>query len=326
MSKRVRIEQFDRDIIVEDGETILQSALNARLDYPFMCQQGQCGACKAQLISGSVDLGSYYNPLVLTQEDRAQGQILACQAEPQSDCVISIGVMDGEVSHVQRDLTYEVVSLSSTADIVTLRLQSTSPEPFHFSAGQSARLSCSSLVIDAGMANRPDDKILEFHIPMIAGDASLAAISGLSPGAVLRVEGPFGNGYLRDEHLGPILLIGFGAECGRLLAIAETALRSGMTQKISLFLDAPAHDVVGHRLSDLQSSNRNFHAYQIDHAKAGFADAQRMIKEIFGDLDGFNVYLGGLPEFCAAMQAMLTDEGLSPEDCYFNSTEPSLRA
>lgn len=325
MAKRVRIEQFDQDIVVEDGETILQSALDAGLDYPFMCQQGQCGACKAQLISGSVDLGSYYNPLVLTQEDRARGQILACQAEPLSDCVISIGVMDGEVSHVQRDLDYEVVSLSPSGDIMTLRLQSVSPEPFHFSAGQSTRLSCSGAVVEAGMANRPDDKILEFHIPIVADDAC-AAISGLSAGAIVRVEGPFGSAYLRDEHLGPILLIGFGAECGRLLAIAETALGSGMTQQMSLFFDAPAHELSHHRLSDLQSSYRNFRTYRIDDATARIADAQRMIKEIFGDLDGFNVYLGGSPEFCAAMQAMLTAEGLSPDDCYFNSTEPSLRA
>ncbi|MBN9083886.1 MAG: hypothetical protein BGP04_16750 [Rhizobiales bacterium 62-17] len=317
MPKRVRIEQFDQDIVVEDGETILQSALDAGLDYPFMCQQGQCGACKAQLISGSVDLGSYYNPLVLTEEDRAQGQILACQAEPLSDCVISIGVVDGEMSHVQRDLDYEVVSLSSTADIMILRLQSASTEPFHFSAGQNARLSHSGSVVETGMVNRPDDKILEFHIPIIADNASC----GLSAGAIVRVEGPFGNGYLRDEHLGPILLIGFGAECGRLLAIAETALRSGMTQQISLFLDVSAQDLAPRRLSDLQSSYRNFRTYQID-GTPRIADVQRMIKETFGDLDGFHVYLGGALELCIAMREMLAAEGLTPEDCHFNSAEP----
>ena len=38
MSFKIRIEQFDREIEVEPGQTILECALFEGIDYPFACQ------------------------------------------------------------------------------------------------------------------------------------------------------------------------------------------------------------------------------------------------------------------------------------------------
>lgn len=319
MSKSVRIEQFSQDIVVEDGDTILQAALDAGLDYPFMCQQGQCGACKAQLISGTVELGTYYNPMILTEEDRASGQILACQAEPLSDCVISIGVIDGEISHVLRDLKFEVVSLSVASGIIVLRLRNISAEPFHFSAGQSARLSFDGFpAVDASMANRPDDEVLEFHLTYVADDLLSVFIAELVEGAGVRVEGPFGSAYLHDEHLGPILLAGYGAECGRLMSIVDTALKSGMAQQISFFSDMQATP----RLLALEDRNQNFRYFPLQSMVALDEAAEvRFLTDAIGstteDLQAFNVYLAGSQSFCSSVKDALVERGLNPGHCYF---------
>ncbi|WP_170849959.1 MULTISPECIES: 2Fe-2S iron-sulfur cluster-binding protein [unclassified Beijerinckia] len=323
----MRIEQFDREIVVEDGDTILQAALDAGLDYPFMCQQGQCGACKAQLISGQVDLGTYYNPLVLTEEERVGGQILACQAEPQTDCVISIGVLDGEVSHVLRDLDYEVLSVSPSTDFIALRLRNRSAEPFHFSAGQFARLSFDGYPpVEAGMVNRPDDEELLFHLPHVSGDLFCQFVAGLAEGAIIGVEGPFGSAYLREEHFGPILLVGLGADRGKLLSIAETALKSGMAQQIVFFGDARADASTASRVSDLQNTYRNFQwrAVAIDLAASASSQTGEMrtsIGNTFDDFQGFHVYLAGSSSFCASMCESLVAQGLEPGNCYFDPIE-----
>lgn len=318
MSKRVRIEQFDQDVMVEDGDTILQAALDAGLDYPFMCQQGQCGACKSQLISGSVDLGTYYNPMILTDEEKASGQILACQAEPQSDCVVSIGVLDGEVSHVVRTLDYEVVSAEAGAEAIVLRLRGRSPEPFHFSAGQFARLSFGDAgSLEAGMANRPDDKVLEFHLPRIDHPLS-RHVAGLVAGAIVKVEGPFGAAYLREEHLGPIILAGAGADSAMLLTVAETALKSGMAQQISLY--AGGDSAIASRALDLQSRYRNFRwrPVAID-PTAPVDQLWSAIEQAFDDFDGCHVYLAG--GWSEALCERFVARGLPRESCHFDVIE-----
>ncbi|MEV6345367.1 ferredoxin--NADP reductase [Actinoplanes sp. NPDC051851] len=59
------------------GRRLLDVIVDAGLNPPYSCRQGQCGACACRLISGEVDL---VNNEVLEDEDFAEGYILACQA------------------------------------------------------------------------------------------------------------------------------------------------------------------------------------------------------------------------------------------------------
>ena len=44
MSFTVKVRQFDGDLAVEMGQTILEAALARDLAYPHCCQSGNCGA------------------------------------------------------------------------------------------------------------------------------------------------------------------------------------------------------------------------------------------------------------------------------------------
>jgi 3-ketosteroid 9alpha-monooxygenase subunit B len=66
------------------GKRLLDVIVDAGLNPPFSCRQGQCGACALRLLSGEVDL---VNNEVLEEEDFADGYILACQAVPRSENV-----------------------------------------------------------------------------------------------------------------------------------------------------------------------------------------------------------------------------------------------
>ena len=59
MSFKVRISRADKTIEVPTGATILWSALDQGVDYPFGCQSGNCGACKSHLVSGEVTMEGY---------------------------------------------------------------------------------------------------------------------------------------------------------------------------------------------------------------------------------------------------------------------------
>lgn len=69
------------------GQTILDAALLAGAPLPFSCAVGGCGACKVELVSGTVDLET---PNCLTREERAAGYVLTCVGRATSACVLSV--------------------------------------------------------------------------------------------------------------------------------------------------------------------------------------------------------------------------------------------
>lgn len=71
-------------VSVRSGKSILQASLEAGIKLPFSCTEGQCGTCRAMLISGEVKLKKNH---VLTDEELNAGQILLCQGFPVSEGV-----------------------------------------------------------------------------------------------------------------------------------------------------------------------------------------------------------------------------------------------
>jgi len=64
------------------GRSILQASLESGIQVPYSCTEGQCGTCRATLISGKVKLRKNH---ILTEEELRDGQILLCQGFPVSD-------------------------------------------------------------------------------------------------------------------------------------------------------------------------------------------------------------------------------------------------
>jgi ring-1,2-phenylacetyl-CoA epoxidase subunit PaaE len=74
---------------VEAGETIFAAALRAKLELPFSCLGGYCGACMATLEAGDVEMRVNQH---LGQKQLARGLILTCQAVPKSGgCSVRFG-------------------------------------------------------------------------------------------------------------------------------------------------------------------------------------------------------------------------------------------
>src|SRR5579863_9753934 len=222
----VTIRQHAAPIAVEAGGTVLEAALAQGVPYPHGCRSGNCGACKSRLEEGEVDL-TPYSPYALSDEERAEGLILACRAVPWSDCTVAWLDADEVVLHPQRYLTCRVLALEGlTHDIKRLRLAIEAGGPFTFSAGQYAALSFAGLPPrDYSMANRPDEEILEFHIRRMGpGSVSAHVSERLQVGDTVRVEGPFGSSWLRENHRGPIIAIAGGSGLAPMKSIVDTAL------------------------------------------------------------------------------------------------------
>ena len=61
------------------SQTLLDTMLEAGIDAPHSCKVGKCGACVCTVSDGEVSVGENE---VLSDDDLAEGYILACQARP----------------------------------------------------------------------------------------------------------------------------------------------------------------------------------------------------------------------------------------------------
>ena len=85
--KEVIIQLVDEDRLVEVPATksIMQAALDAGVKLIHSCLKGQCGSCRAFVVSGEVEMRNNFS---LFEEEVKAGQVLLCQSYPVTDEVV----------------------------------------------------------------------------------------------------------------------------------------------------------------------------------------------------------------------------------------------
>ncbi|WP_078058549.1 2Fe-2S iron-sulfur cluster-binding protein [Mycolicibacter icosiumassiliensis] len=84
----LRLLPGEVELAVHEGESILQATVRDGFSYRFGCRRGGCGICKADLVSGEVRYGKNIAESVLSEQERAEGVVLTCRAQPATDEVV----------------------------------------------------------------------------------------------------------------------------------------------------------------------------------------------------------------------------------------------
>ena len=82
---QVVFQASDTTAPVPVGATILDAADEAGVFIDNACRSGTCGSCRVKLVSGSVRMAVEDS---LTEGDKAEGYILACQAQIRGDVIV----------------------------------------------------------------------------------------------------------------------------------------------------------------------------------------------------------------------------------------------
>ena len=80
----IQLKQEDRLVTVSEHQSVLEAALATGVQLIHSCLKGQCGSCRAMLVSGEVEMK---NNASLFDEEIRQGQILLCQSYPLTEHV-----------------------------------------------------------------------------------------------------------------------------------------------------------------------------------------------------------------------------------------------
>ncbi len=86
MSHLVTLKPQNIQFYVQEGETVLEAALNHNISFPNRCQVGACAACLCRKIEGRVN---YQLEPMLTEKEQQQGWVFACQAFAESNLVLT---------------------------------------------------------------------------------------------------------------------------------------------------------------------------------------------------------------------------------------------
>lgn len=85
MKVTVHLYGETHEIQINDDETVLDAALRQDIDLPYSCMSGNCNACQCKLEGGKVtmDVNDALSP-----EEVEAGEVLSCQAHPQTSDVV----------------------------------------------------------------------------------------------------------------------------------------------------------------------------------------------------------------------------------------------
>ncbi len=334
MSHRVRLEPAGEAFDTGDGESVLDAALRHGLNLPHSCRGGSCMSCRARLLAGSVDYPKG-PPAALSEEDREAGFALLCQARALSDLTVEARPVEIPGDIRIRRLPCRVVSIERPAhDVVSLGLKLPGFEPFEFLPGQYV-----DILLSRGrrrsfsMANPPHESgTLELHVRRVpGGDFTARVFERLKERELLRIEGPLGQFYLREDSPRPMLMIAGGTG----FAPIKSMLRHWF--EASPHADGrPIHLYWGVRAARDLYDAAQVEAWTRDHPSFRFTavlsdpgprdDAgwrrglvHRAVLEDYRDLSGYDVYVCGPPPLIEAAREDFAAAGLPPDQLFFDS-------
>ncbi len=241
MSFNITLQPAQRSFSVDADECILPAAIRQGIGLPYGCRDGACGSCKSKLLQGHVTHGPHQLKALSVAEEEA-GYILTCCAKPDADCVVEARSVPGAGEYPVLKLPSRVLSVQKpSADVAVLRMQLPANQNLQYRAGQyiefilrdGARRSYS-------MANAPhllgSPPAIELHIRhMPGGKFTDHVFSALKEKDILRMEGPFGSFFLREESDKPIILLASGTGFAPIKALVEQLQHKASPRPVVLY-------------------------------------------------------------------------------------------
>lgn len=328
MPHQVVIKPSNHSFAVEDGDTILESALREGYVIAYGCRNGACGTCKGRVLEGTVDYGTY-QAQALSAQDKAQGYALFCQARPLSDVVIECREIGAARDIAIRTLPCRVERMERLAqDVMMLHLRLPANERLQFLAGQYIDILLKNGTRRSfSMANAPhDDTHLQLHLRNYGGPFSEYVFDRMKEREILRFEGPLGTFFLREDSDRPVILLASGTGFAPIKAIVEHAIYKGIRRPMALYWGGRTRSDLylnalperwereyGIRYTPVLSEPRPEDSWT---GRTGFV--HRAVMEDFPDLSGFQVYACGTPLMVDAAHRDFTAQCQLPEDEFYS--------
>lgn len=244
MTFTITVQPSGRTFPADATESLLAAAIRQGIGLPYGCKDGACGSCKCKLVSGQVTHGPHQSK-ALSADEEAAGYVLTCCGTAHSDVVIESRQVTELGAFPIKKMPVRVSALErASADVMVMRLQLPASDTFLYRAGQYVEF-----LLQGGdrrsysMANAPHTQAagpqLELHVRHMPGGKFTDHVFGaMKEKDILRIEGPHGSFFLREDSDKPMVLLASGTGFAPIKAILEHMehiVHLGLTRPATLY-------------------------------------------------------------------------------------------
>ena len=312
-----------------DTSPVLESALSAGVHIAFGCRDGNCGTCKAKVISGTVtqpdDLPG------LSSLERAAGYILSCRSIPCSSLVLETYYYPQLAVLEQRVLPCKVESFCfPAADVAIVKLRLPPGHSFEYLPGQYIDLITGPVRRSYSIANSVHEYDgIELHIRRIAGGKFSELVFGqLQHDRLLWLEGPSGTFFVRDTQA-PIIFLAGGTGFAPVKSMIMQLLEDNTQRELYIYWGAKESTGFYSGLpQQWQNSCSNVHYNPVLSSDDSDWSGRRglvhkAVLEDFSDLSGHEIYACGSPAMIDAARNEFIATGAKPDKFFCDKFSPS---
>jgi len=321
-----------------DGEDLITASIRQEIILMSECRDGLCGTCKVLCDEGEVVHGSGVTVQSLPPEEEEEGQIIMCQAFPQSDLELSapygsdrvtLGVALPTKTYSSKIMSCEQLTENVTKLELQVQNHFDQPEDFPFIAGQYVTIEVPGTEDwrSYSMANvAKDDGKIELLIRLLDdGCMSNYLRNNAKIGDSVDVKGPFGTFNLHDSKDRSRYFVAGSTGLAPLLSMVREMNDKGDTTPAHLLLGARNKDFLFYEeeIKQLESTMETLQVHIAlddteDSEWQGFiGNSVEMLKSILTENDETpDIYICGPPGMVTAVEETGRDFSIPTSQIY----------
>jgi CDP-4-dehydro-6-deoxyglucose reductase len=245
MAAHVTLRPGGSEFFVEGNETLLEAALRAGVPMNYGCSGGNCGLCKARVLSGQVKKVRHHD-YVIPEAEKERGYALLCSCTAVTDVELEADVAGGVQDIPLQQIATKVKAIEPLSqEVALLHLQTPRTSRLRFLAGQSLTPTLGqALTAELPIASCPcDDRNLLFHVRRTPGNLfSDYLFERLRKNDTVDIEGPHGEFVLHEQSRRPLCFIAFDTGFAPIHSLVEHAMSLATPQPIALYWIASSED------------------------------------------------------------------------------------
>jgi CDP-4-dehydro-6-deoxyglucose reductase len=319
MSAHIKIQPSNHEFWLEGNSSILEAAVQSGLALNYGCTSGNCGLCKARVVSGEVKKIQNHD-YVLSEAEKNMNYVLLCSCTAVTDVVIEALEAKGESDIPHQEITTKVKRIDQLNDnVLALHLQTPRVQRLRFLAGQSVALTLpDGKTTEFPVASCPcDDRNLLFHISSKDNESTNTFTSDtLSKGDEVIVTGPKGDFLLNEDSNRTQIYIAYGTGFAPIKSLIEhgMAIDENIDMHLYWIVDKEEDLYLNNLCRAWNDALENFHY----HPTIG-NDVMKIIAAEKDNLDKCDVYLAGTEVQTKNTGDWLLNNGFPEKQLFTNS-------
>lgn len=326
IAAQVHLKNTGHEFFVEGTNSILEAGLSAGLALNYGCSNGNCGKCKAKLLSGEIKKIKAHD-YTFSESEKSQNYFLCCSNTAITEIEIEADEAGSEKDIPQQKISAKVKKINNLSnEVLVLNLKTPRTNRLRFLAGQNVILSRADLPpLEIPVASCPcDDMNIQFHIPYDDSNHFINYVSTeLKNSDSIQIQGPTGSFVLDEDSNNSIIFIAFDTGFAPIKSLIEHAVTLEHAESLHLYwLHTEEKPYMHNQCRAWEDALDNFKYQQtqcdIPDEKGLEEKLDCLIKE-YKNFSDKNIYICGDEKMVKKTQQILLDHNATKENIKIQS-------